>query len=170
MKKTLFEIDELLLNFVIWSIKGSKQMQMKSALGDAFTCHFLVHYGLYSSSMTIHWLMVSTPCHCIGIHSVAFSFQIKKILDLPSLSVLPLHCLCGSYLKTFLDFIWQEVIISFVLQKIVQGAYVYPFISCDLLDHNSIATIHGFYIPKPKVSFHIDKTNNDLFSKNGFVF
>jgi hypothetical protein len=129
MKKTLFEIDELLLNFVIWSIKGSKQMQRKSTLGDAFTCHFLVHYGLYSSSLTIHSLMVSTPCHCIGTHSVVFSFQIKKILHLPSLSVIPLHCLCGSYLKNFLDFTLQEMIICFVLRKNVQGAYVYPFVS-----------------------------------------
>jgi hypothetical protein len=128
MKETLLEIDELLLNFVIWSINGSKQMQRKSILGDAFTCHFSVHYGLYSSSMTIHSLMVSTPCHCIGTSAV-FSFQIKKILHLPSLSVLPLHCLCGFYLKTFLDFTSQEVIICFVLQKIVQGAYVYPIIS-----------------------------------------
>jgi len=125
----LFEIDKLLLNFVIWSIKGSKQMQRKSALGDAFRCHLLVHYGLYSSSMTIHLLMLSTPYHSIGTHSVVFSFQIKKILHLPSLSVLPLHCLCGSYLKTFKDFTLQEVNICFVLQNIVQVAYVYPFIS-----------------------------------------
>jgi len=130
MNKRLFEINELLFNFVIWSIKGSKQMQMKSTLGDAFTCHFLVHYGLYSSSMTIHSLMVSTPCHWIGTHSIVFSIQILKILHLPSLSFLPLHCLCGSYLKTFLDFTLQEVIICFGLQKIVQGAYVCPFVIC----------------------------------------
>jgi len=113
------------------------------------------------SSMRIHSLMVSTPCHWIGTHSIVFSVQIKKILHLPSLSFLPLHCLCGSYLKTFLDFTLQEVIICFVLQKIVQGCLCLSF--CDLLDHNSIATMDGFYIPKPKVSFHIDKTNNYFF-------
>jgi hypothetical protein len=41
---------------------------------------------------------------------------------------------------------------------------------CDLLDHTSIATINGFYIPEPRVNFHIDKMNNYLFSKrNSFL-
>jgi hypothetical protein len=41
---------------------------------------------------------------------------------------------------------------------------------CDLLDHTSIATINGFNIPEPRVSFHIDKMNNYLFSKRNSFF